>query len=173
VFFSSSAFRAIGNIACRFWIPAFAGMTALILAAPVMAQTIQSEKHAFRVVTLTRGLQHPWSIAFLPDGRMLVTERAGRLRIVNRDFQLDPRPVEGLPEIVATGQGGLFDVALHPQYAQNGWIYWSYNAPGPSGWRDQAASAPHTAMFSADDPAMPAPNGESHRVCSSSPSARP
>jgi glucose/arabinose dehydrogenase len=119
-----------------FWIPAFAGMTALLmlLSAPAIAQTIQSEKHAFRVVTLTRGLQYPWSIAFLPDGRMLVTERAGRLRIVGKDFKLDSKPVEGLPEIVATGQGGLFDVVLHPQYAQNGWVYWSYNAPGAGGW---------------------------------------
>ncbi len=96
---------------------------------PAAAQTIQSEKHAFRVVTMTRALQNPWSIAFLPDGRMLVTEREGRLRIVSRDFKLDPHPVEGLPEIVATGQGGLFDVVLHPQYADNGWIYFSYNAP--------------------------------------------
>jgi glucose/arabinose dehydrogenase len=98
------------------------------------AQTIQSEKHAFRVVTLTRGLENPWSIAFLPDGRMLVTERAGRLRIVGKDFKLDPKPVEGLPEIVASGQGGLLDVVLHPQYDKNGWIYWSYNAPGTDGW---------------------------------------
>ncbi len=118
----------------QFWIPAFAGMTALIFVMPVAAQTIQSEKHAFRVVTLTRGLQHPWSIAFLPDGRMLVTERAGRLRIVSKDFKLDPQPVAGLPEIVAAGQGGLFDVVLHPQYADNGWIYFSYNASGDGGW---------------------------------------
>jgi len=99
------------------------------IAAAAAAQTIQSEKHAFRIVTLVRGLQNPWSIAFLPDGRMLVTERAGRLRIVGKDFRLDPQPVAGLPEVIATGQGGLFDVALHPQYAQNGWIYWAYNAP--------------------------------------------
>jgi glucose/arabinose dehydrogenase len=105
-----------------------------IVIAPAHAQTVQSEKHAFRVVTLVRGLQNPWSMAFLPDGRMLVTEREGRLRIVSKDFKLDPKPVEGLPEIVATGQGGLFDVAIHPQYAQNGWIYWAYNAPGPGGW---------------------------------------
>ncbi len=117
-------------------------MTALILAAPVMAQTVQSEKHAFRVVTLTRGLQHPWSIAFLPDGRMLVTEREGRLRIVGRDFRLDPQPVAGLPEVIATGQGGLFDVVLHPQYAQNGWIYWAYNAPD----RDTTAGGWGTAL---------------------------
>jgi glucose/arabinose dehydrogenase len=107
---------------------------ALSWTAVAAAQTIQSEKHAFRVVTLTRGLENPWSIAFLPDGRMLVTEREGRLRIVGRDFKLDPKPVEGLPKIVADGQGGLFDVVLHPQYADNGWIYFSYNAPGPGGW---------------------------------------
>lgn len=105
------------------------------------AQTIQSEKHAFRVVTLTRGLQNPWSIAFLPDGRMLVTEREGRLRIVGKDFKLDAKPVEGLPEVVATGQGGLFDVVLHPQYADNGWIYFSYSAPGPGGWGTAMARA--------------------------------
>ncbi|MDH4149903.1 MAG: PQQ-dependent sugar dehydrogenase [Betaproteobacteria bacterium] len=100
------------------------------LVSPATAQqTVQSEKHAFRVVTLTKGLDHPWSIAFLPDGRMLVTERSGRLRIIGRDFKLDPKPVAGLPEIVAAGQGGLFDVVLHPQYADNGWIYWAYNAP--------------------------------------------
>lgn len=105
-----------------------------VVIAPAHAQTVQSEKHAFRVVTLVRGLQNPWSIAFLPDGRMLVTEREGRLRIVHKDFRLDPKPVEGLPEIVASGQGGLFDVVLHPQYDKNGWIYWAYNAPGPGGW---------------------------------------
>jgi aldose sugar dehydrogenase len=98
------------------------------------ASIVQSEKHAFRVVTLLTGLEHPWSMAFLPDGRMLVTERAGRLRLVSRDFRLDPKPVEGLPEIVGRGQGGLFDVVLHPDYAGNGWIYWAYNAPGPGGW---------------------------------------
>lgn len=105
-----------------------------VVIAPAQAQTVQSEKHSFRVVTLVRGLQNPWSIAFLPDGRMLVTEREGRLRIVHKDFRLDPKPVEGLPEIVASGQGGLFDVVLHPQYDKNGWIYWAYNAPGPGGW---------------------------------------
>jgi len=65
---------------------------------------------------------------------MLVTELGGRLRLVGQSFQLDPKPIEGLPEIVAQGQGGLFDVVLHPQYAQNGWIYWAYNAPGSGGW---------------------------------------
>jgi glucose/arabinose dehydrogenase len=65
---------------------------------------------------------------------MLVTERAGRLRLVGQDFRLDPKPISGLPDVVSQGQGGLFDVVLHPEYAQNGWVYWSYNAPGAGGW---------------------------------------
>ena len=97
-------------------------------------QLIHSEKHSFRIVPLLAGLENPWSIAFLPDGRMLVTERAGRLRLVSQDFKLDPKPIDGLPEVIANGQGGLFDVVLHPQHAQNGWIYWAYNAPGTGGW---------------------------------------
>ena len=96
-------------------------------------QLIHSEKHSFRIVPLLAGLENPWSIAFLPDGRMLVTERAGRLRLVSQDFKLDPKPIDGLPEVIANGQGGLFDVVLHPQHAQNGWIYWAYNAPGTGG----------------------------------------
>jgi len=95
---------------------------------------INSEKHSFRVVTLLTALENPWSVAFLPDGRMLVTERAGRLRLVGQDFRLDPKPIAGLPDVVSQGQGGLFDVVLHPEYAQNGWIYWAYNAPGAGGW---------------------------------------
>ena len=97
-------------------------------------QLIHSEKHSFRIVPLLAGLENPWSIAFLPDGRMLVTERAGRLRLVTQDFELDPKPIDGLPEVIANGQGGLFDVVLHPQHAQNGWIYWAYNALGTGGW---------------------------------------
>ena len=111
------------------------GMVLLVQGASALAQaTVKSEKHEFRVVTLVRGLQNPWSLAFLPDGRALVTEREGRLRIIGKDWRLDPKPVEGLPEIVASGQGGLLDVVLHPQYEKNGWIYWSYNAPGAGGW---------------------------------------
>ncbi|MBM3361942.1 MAG: PQQ-dependent sugar dehydrogenase [Betaproteobacteria bacterium] len=108
------------------------------LAVPVQAQipssVVQSEKHRFRVVTLTTGLAHPWSVAFLPDGRMLVTEREGRLRLIGTDLKLHPQAIEGLPAVVAQGQGGLFDVVLHPDYSRNGWIYWAYNAPGPGGW---------------------------------------
>jgi aldose sugar dehydrogenase len=102
--------------------------------ASELAFSVQSEKHTLRVTTLVQGLRHPWSMAFLPDGRFLVTERDGQLRLIGQDLNIDPRPIEGLPEIMATGQGGLFDVVLHPDYSNNGWIYWSYNAPGPGGW---------------------------------------
>jgi aldose sugar dehydrogenase len=97
------------------------------------ARQVRSEKHNFSVVLLVEGLQNPWSLAWLPDGRMLVAERTGRLRIVSKDFKLDPKPIEGLPRIVVGGQGGLFDVALHPNYRENGWIYISYSGPGDGG----------------------------------------
>jgi glucose/arabinose dehydrogenase len=113
---------------------AFCTLSCLSGWAQEKTQVVQSEKHAFRISTLLTGLENPWSVAFLPDGRMLITERAGRLRLVSADFKLDPKPIEGLPEVISHGQGGLFDVVLHPQYAQNGWIYWAYNAPGPGGW---------------------------------------
>jgi glucose/arabinose dehydrogenase len=89
-------------------------------------EVIRSERHDFRVQTLTRGLAHPWALAFLPDGRMLVTEREGRLRIISAKGELDPRPVAGLPAVVASGQGGLLDVALHLNFTQNRWVYFSY-----------------------------------------------
>jgi aldose sugar dehydrogenase len=117
----------------------FVALLVAALAAPFAlshaeARTFKSEKHEFRLVTLVEGLRNPWSIAFLPDGRMLVTERPGQLRVISSDFKLDPRPVEGLPNIVASGQGGLFDVVLHPDYKDNGWIYLAYNGPGDGGW---------------------------------------
>ncbi len=85
----------------------------------------------FKVETLVKGLEHPWAMAFLPDGRMLITERPGRLRMVENG-RLHPEPIKGLPEIAADGQGGLMDIALHPNYTQNGWIYLSYAAPAPA-----------------------------------------
>jgi glucose/arabinose dehydrogenase len=123
------------GIKCVWWLT-FAGLCLVLPARATAAdeiKTFQSEKHAFRVVTLVEGLQHPWSMAWLPDGRMLVTERAGRLRMVSRDFKLDSKPIEGLPQIAAVGQGGLFDVVLHPGYADNGWIYIAYSGPGRRG----------------------------------------
>ena len=83
------------------------------------------------VSVLTKDLQSPWGLAFLPDGGMLVTERPGRLRVI-RDGKLDPKPIEGLPDLVATGISGLFGIALHPDFAQNRLIYFAYPKPQPA-----------------------------------------
>lgn len=81
-----------------------------------------------KVTTVATGLSHPWSLAFLPDGRMLVTERAGRLRTVAKNGTLS-RPLTGLPQIYAEGQGGLLDVAIDPKFSTNHTIYFSYSEP--------------------------------------------
>jgi len=108
--------------------------TALVLSySPVDAQTIASEAHVFRVVRLVERLENPWGLAFLPDGRMLVTERPGRLRIVGKDGRLEREPVSGLPPVTASGQGGLLDVALHPRFVDNGLVYLSYTGRGTDG----------------------------------------
>lgn len=78
-----------------------------------------------QVVELATGLAHPWGLAFLPGGDMLITERPGQVRLV-RDGELRSAPVEGGPSVAAVGQGGLLDIALHPQFDENGWIYLSY-----------------------------------------------
>jgi glucose/arabinose dehydrogenase len=83
---------------------------------------------AFDVVTVVEGLQNPWSVAFLPGGKMLITERPGRLRVLSTDGKLSA-PVTGLPAVDARGQGGLLDVVLDPGFAKNGQIYWSYAEP--------------------------------------------
>src|SRR6185295_12998522 len=87
-----------------------------------------------RVSVVTKGLSHPWSLAWLPNGDMLVTERAGRLRIV-RNGVLDPDPVTGIPKVQAGGTSGLLDIALHPQFATNRFVYLAYNVskPKPNG----------------------------------------
>lgn len=104
-----------------------------VMAANAVDQIIDSETGPLRVATLTTGLSHPWGMTFLPDGSMLVTERAGRLRRVNADGQLDPTPIGGLPEIRAQGQGGLLDVALHPKFAANRLVYIAFSEPGSGG----------------------------------------
>jgi glucose/arabinose dehydrogenase len=105
---------------------------ALAFAAQAAAQSFGSEEHSFRVATVVQGLEQPWSIAFLPDGRMLVTEKAGRLRMVENG-RLDPAPVAGLPQVAVHGQGGLFDAVPHPQFAKNQLVYLSYAARGEDG----------------------------------------
>jgi aldose sugar dehydrogenase len=97
--------------------PAFAGQT-----------RVAEEKlgAGFELVTVATGLRTPWGLAFLPDGRMLVTERPGALRLVTKDGNVS-EPVLGLPAVDARGQGGLLGIALDPGFASNGWVYWSYS----------------------------------------------
>jgi aldose sugar dehydrogenase len=85
-----------------------------------------------RATNVAVGLEHPWAVAFLPDGRMLVTERPGRLRLVGRDGQLSA-PLAGVPAVLARGQGGLLDVTLSPGFAQDGLVYLSFAEPGGAG----------------------------------------
>ena len=109
-------------------------------AAAAGGAIAHTEKHAVRVNVLTRGLRHPWSLAFLPDGRMLVTERPGRLRYVAADGTLDPAPIAGLPEAVEeVGQGGLHDVVLHPGFARNRLVYLAYSGKGAGGYGTELA----------------------------------
>ena len=90
-----------------------------------------AEQHRIRVSVVAR-LSHPWAIAFLPDGGMLITERPGRLRIV-REGVLDPQPISGVPPVRTDGNGGLMDIALHPQFAANGLVYLTYTKPVGNG----------------------------------------
>jgi len=85
-----------------------------------------------RVETVAHGLEHPWALEFLPDGRMLVTERPGRLRIVEPGGRIS-RPLAGVPQVQASGQGGLLDVALDPDFDENRLVYLSYAEPGQGG----------------------------------------
>jgi glucose/arabinose dehydrogenase len=102
--------------------------------------TVESDQARFRVVVLVEGLEHPWGMAFLPDGDLLITERPGRLRLV-RDGALDPAPLEGVPEVYASGQGGLLDVALDPDFPTNRLIYLSYAAETDAGAGTRVARA--------------------------------
>ena len=90
-----------------------------------------AEQHRIRVSVVAR-LSHPWAIAFLPDGGMLITERPGRLRVV-REGVLDPQPISGVPPVRTDGNGGLMDIALHPQFAANGLVYLTYTKPVGNG----------------------------------------
>lgn len=115
-------------------------VVAIAVSAPAHTQIVNSQKQAFRPVVVAAGLEHPWSMAFLPDGRVLVTERPGRLRLIVNG-RLQAAPVSGVPKVVARGQGGLLDVVLHPDYADNGWIYLSFAAPSLRGAHTAVARA--------------------------------
>jgi glucose/arabinose dehydrogenase len=113
-------------------------------SAPAAVQAIDPaqapEASGFRRTVLVRGLEHPWGLAWLPDGDLLISERPGRLRIV-RDGGLDPTPIAGVPEVLAAGQGGLLDVALHPRFAENRLVYLTYAAGAPQANHTRLARA--------------------------------
>ena len=92
-----------------------------------------AEQHKIEVSVVARGLTHPWAIAFLPDGSMLLTERDGRLRLVKND-KLIKLPISGVPEVRTDGNGGLMDVAIHPNFSENGLVYLTYTKPVERGW---------------------------------------
>ena len=105
-------------------------------------QIIRSEGETFRIEVVASGLETPWGLAFLPDGRLLVTERPGRLRIIEKvgekvgekdgdKGRLVPDPVQGTPKVWERQDAGMLDVAIHPQYARNGWIYLAYTEVVP------------------------------------------
>ena len=91
-----------------------------------------AEQHKISVSVVTKGLSHPWAIAFLPNGDMLVTERPGRLRIV-RDGVLEPQVISGVPPVRTDGNGGLMDIALHPKFTDNRLVYLTYTKPVGNG----------------------------------------
>jgi len=117
--------------------------TAIALAATVAgasAQTFKSSAGPLAVETVAKGLVHPWALAFLPDGSMLVTERPGRMRLVTRDGKLS-EPLGGVPKVYASGQGGQLDVILDRNFRQNQTIYFSYAEPFDGGGRTALARA--------------------------------
>jgi len=119
---------------------------------PKPGEVVQTEREKYVIETVVgEGLENPWAIAFFPDGRRLVTERAGRLRVIEADGSLNPEPIQGLPPVIQHGQGGLLEVALHPNYSENGWIYLGFS----DGWyvegnqADQARNRPQPRTLTA------------------------
>ena len=120
------------------------GLIFLIIAIPIILACTdaidlgthnpeaENKTQSFKVDTIAVDLKNPWGMAWLPDGRMLFTERSGEIRVV-KDGKLTEDRISGVPEVYARGQGGLLDIKLHPNYAENGWIYISYSSPNPDG----------------------------------------
>ena len=122
------------------WHCVLAALLAVIAPLSTAGEVEKTESGPVRIQIVARGLEHPWGLAFLPDGRMLVTERPGRLRMVEPDGSVSA-PLSGLPQITARGQGGLLDVALHPGFEDNGLVYLTYSAQGRSGVGTEVARA--------------------------------
>ena len=126
--------------------PRMLGLSAILCAvlagcAPAEAvdRVFPTETGNIRVATVAEGLSRPWAIDFLPDGTMIVTERPGRLRLVSPDGRVSD-PISGVPEVDGRGQGGLLDVTLHPDFAENRLVYLTYAEPGPDRTNSTAAA---------------------------------
>src|SRR5262249_31676436 len=113
----------------RFFYPTRGGV---FVPLPTVPPVYDTREYKIRVVTVANGLSRPFSLAFLPDGTMLVTERTGQLRRIANGV-LDPQPIAGVPEVVSRSFEGLQDIALHPKFAENHLIYLAYTKPGPEG----------------------------------------
>ena len=133
---STHSFHAAGFIAVLFLV--LASGCASEVAAPESSTTaatadsgapvFSTSDYEVRVVTVVDGLSHPYCFAFLPDGGILVTEQDGQLRLI-RDGVLVPEPIAGVPEVQAGTGGGFMDIALHPDFAENNWVYFTYTKP--------------------------------------------
>ncbi|MFC6633674.1 PQQ-dependent sugar dehydrogenase [Microbulbifer taiwanensis] len=130
----------VKNLCRRLALTALGFVAAAAGASEVVEQKIDSAAHDFRIVRLASGLHHPWAVAPLPDGRFLVSERRGRLALIE-DGQV--KYLDGVPQVSALGQGGLLDLALHPQYgdSHHDWIYMTYSKPGEKGTATALARA--------------------------------
>jgi aldose sugar dehydrogenase len=122
------------------FIPLVAGVLAFATAAPAGAQASRAVMGNLAVETFARGLDHPWGLAFLPDGQLLVTERPGRLRLVDNAGKVS-QPISGVPKVFARSQGGLLDVAIDRDFASNRTIYLCYAEPADGGGRTSLARA--------------------------------
>lgn len=103
--------------------------------SPAASVILRSEYHTFALVQVAGPLEHPWSVAFLPDGRYLVSERPGRLNLVSPGGEVTP--LRGVPDVLARNQGGLMEVSLHPEFADNNWVYFTYSR---GNWRNNQTS---------------------------------
>jgi glucose/arabinose dehydrogenase len=183
-----SSFRSIGLVA--------ATLVTMAVVTPAQSQPgrpappalgdgpwdLRTETGMVHVSVLTKDLESPWGLAFLPDGGMLVTERPGRLRVI-RDGTLDPKPIEGLPDLVSTGISGLFGLALHPDFARNRLIYFAYPKPQPADrdvmtlavararWDGGSSLADVKDIFVANDWYGTAESRENNRCCGQGPAS--
>jgi glucose/arabinose dehydrogenase len=112
----------------------------VLIQGPLADRRMETSAGRLRITTITASLEHPWAVAFLPDGRLLAAERPGRIRIVDSNGRLSP-PLQGMPPVFAQGEAGLLDLVLDPQFASTGAVFFSYAEPGTTGASTAVARA--------------------------------